>query len=336
LEKGLYPKHHFWGCDAIKNESLWKTSVITKSNITIPRVINRLLNRLIFRNSPGFHYEFAAWKSDKNIDLIYSVCGPLSLVRFYKTTKVVSWVFRPPSETKLLITDPYNFRNLSAHKGFLCLTRKAHDHFSQFAPSKFIPWCVDQEMFDGKPPLQNPEKPFFLASGKTGRDYETLVKAASDINAEIRIIGPSLQRPRDLPPNVNWIDTSSDPPDQAIDYLTLREWYAQCTAVCIPLNGDANDTCGYTNMLEAMAMRKPVMMTQSGCLHINPEKDGFGFQIKPKDIRGWVDAINHLHKDHKKALAMGYRGREIVERDFTIERFNKDILVFIETILNKS
>ena len=310
--------------------------MIAKSNITIPRVVNRLLNRFIFRNSPGFHYEFAAWKNGQNSDLIYSVCGPLSLVRFYKITKLVSWVFRPPSETKLLLTDPYNLRNLSAHKGFLCLTRKAQDYFSQFAPSKFIPWCIDQDMFDGKPSLQNPENPFFLASGKTGRDYETLVKAANYINTEIRIIGPSIQRPRDLPPNVNWIDTSSDPPDQAIDYPTLREWYAQCTAVCIPLNGDADDTCGYTNMLEAMAMRKPVMMTQSGSLHINPETDGFGFQIKPRDIRGWVDAMNHLHKDHKKALAMGYRGREIVERDFTIDRFNQDILEFIKTILNKS
>ena len=48
---------------------------------------------------------------------------------------------------------------------------------------------------------------------------------------------------------------------------TLKEWYAQSLAVCIPLSGDADDTCGYTNMLEAMAMRKPVLMTQSGCLH---------------------------------------------------------------------
>ena len=61
-----------------------------------------------------------------------------------------------------------------------------------------------------------------------------------------------------LPPNVKWLNTSEDPPDQAIDYPTLREWYAQCIGVCIPLSGDAEDTCGYTNMLEAMAMRKPV------------------------------------------------------------------------------
>ena len=88
-------------------------------------------------------------------------------------------------------------------------------------------------------------------------------------------------------------------------------------------------------MLEAMAMRKPVLMTRSGCLHINPEKDEFGIQIKPRDALGWTHAMNHLYKDHEKATEMGNRGREIVERDFTIERFNQDVLKFIETNMLK-
>jgi glycosyltransferase involved in cell wall biosynthesis len=191
------------------------------------------------------------------------------------------------------------------------------------------------ELFDGAPPQKLPEKPFFLATGKTYRDYATLVKAAKEVATEIRIIGPTRQKTEDLPSNVKWIDTSSNPPDQAIDYPTLREWYAQCIAVCIPLSGDANDTCGYTNMLEVMAMRKPVLMTQSGCLHINPETDGFGIQINPRDTQGWAHAMNLLQKNKEKKLEMGNRGREIVERDFTIERFNKDVLQFIETILKK-
>ena len=83
-------------------------------------------------------------------------------------------------------------------------------------------------------------------------------------------------------------------------------------------------------------MRKPVLMTQSGCLHINPKTDGFGMQIKPRDARCWADAMNHLQEDHEKALELGNRGREIVELDFTIERFNNDVLRFIDTILNKS
>ena len=85
-----------------------------------------------------------------------------------------------------------------------------------------------------------------------------------------------------------------------------------------------------------MAMRKPVIMTQSGCLHINPETHGFGIQIKPRDAQGWTHAMNHLQEDHEKVLEMGKRGRKIVERDFTIERFNQEVIEFIETILKKS
>ena len=84
-----------------------------------------------------------------------------------------------------------------------------------------------------------------------------------------------------------------------------------------------------------MAMRKPVLMTRSGCLHINPGTDGFGMQINAGDTEGWAQAMNHLQQDDKKVLEMGNTGREIVEQDFTIERFNQDVLRFIETILNK-
>ena len=112
---------------------------------------------------------------------------------------------------------------------------KAEEKFRQFAPSRFLPWCVDLELFNGKSANKKPKKPFFLATGKTERDYKTLTQAAQKVSAEVRIIGPSSLCPENLSSNVRWINTSDDPPDQAIDYPTLRKWYAQCIGVCIPL-----------------------------------------------------------------------------------------------------
>jgi glycosyltransferase involved in cell wall biosynthesis len=244
-------------------------------------------------------------------------------------------VFRKPDANNRPLINSYSINSLKNSSGIFCLTPKAEEYYSKYSSSKFIPWCVDMELFDGKPPKTASDKPLFLATGKTYRDYKTLVNGAKGIDAELRIIGPTQQKPNQLPPNIKWIDTSSDPPDQAIDYPTLQEWYAQCIAVCIPLSGDADDTCGYTNMLEAMAMRKPVLMTRSGCLHINPETDGFGMEIKAGDAEGWTHAMNHVHKQHKQALRMGNRGREIVERDFTIDRFNQDVLYFVKSIIEK-
>ena len=216
---------------------------------------------------------------------------------------------------------------------FLCLTSKAEKYYSKFAPSKFVPWCVDIDMFDGKPPASNIGKPFFLATGKTYRDYETLVKAAKEVSTEIRIIGPSNQKPNVIPSNVKWVDTSKFPPDQAIDYPTLREWYAQSIAVCIPLSGDAEDTCGYTNMLEGMAMGKPILVTNSGCLDLDPERQGFGITIKPDDPKDWVRAMNSIVNNFESSTSMGQKGREIVEKSFTIDRFNKEVIDFIHDVV---
>ena len=335
IENETYPKNHLWGLDLFENDSFWQFNFLQTENTLCPKPIERIINKLFFKNSPGIKAEISAWKESLKTDLIYSVCGPLALSKFYRKTKIAAWVYQKPKNIKQNIIDPYSRRNLESHSALLCLTPKAQKHFSSFTKSKFIPWCIDLKMFDGKAPKTTCNKPFFLATGKTYRDYKTLVEGAKEVNAELRIIGPNQQKPESLPPNVKWLDTSSDPPDQTIDYPTLKEWYAQCIGVCIPLSGDADDTCGYTNMLEAMAMRKPVLATHSGCLHIKPETDGFGIQIKPRDSTGWTVAMNHLLKDHQKALVMGNHGRKIVERDFSIERFNQNVLRFIETIVKR-
>ena len=167
--------------------------------------------------------ELTALKASKQVDLIYSVCGPLTLS---KLTRKISLLDLPKpyhaNSGLKLAHQAYKPRSLSANAGFLCLTPTTEKNFSEFAPSQFLPWCVDLEMFRPSKETSLPKKPFFFASGKTERDYETLVKAAPMVNAEIRIIGPSHLRPLSIPSNINWINTSYDPPDKAIDYTFLE------------------------------------------------------------------------------------------------------------------
>ena len=335
MNENRYPSHHKWACDAVENYSNWETEFLSTSSLPIPRLLENLLNKTFFRGSPGSKVELTSWRAAKQSDVIYSISGPLALAHLYPK-KLLSWVFREPHDLGRdfkLAHRAYRPYNLRSNAGFLCLTPKAEEYYSKFAPSKFIPWCVDQELFDGTPPQNPSEKPFFLATGKTYRDYSTLIKAAKDVTSEIRIIGPSNQKPEDIPSNVKWIDTSSNPPDQAIDYITLREWYAQCSGVCIPLSGDADDTCGYTNLLEGMAMRKPIIMTRSGCLHIDPVSRNFGLQVEPRDSHGWSNAMNRILNEPNFAYECGNNGRKIAEKDFSIERFNRDVVSFINEVI---
>ena len=316
-----------WGIDGLEHSDDFETKMIKTEELLINKLLERVLNKTFFKGTLGVKIELSALKASHHSNLIYSVCGPLAIAKFVPQ-KIISWVFCPPKKLSQNYFNSYNKKNLSSQSGFFCLTKIAEEYFSQFASAKFIPWCVDLNLFDGR--QANAKTPFFLASGKTGRDYETLIKASQLTKTEIRIIGPNKQKPENLPINVRWIDTSANPPDQAIDYPTLRNWYAECIAVCIPLSGEAEDTCGYTNMLEAMAMRKPVLMTRSGCLHIDPRSGGFGKLIEPKNYKGWAIAMNELIENKEVAQNLGANGRKIAERGYTIERFNRDIQTFIQ------
>lgn len=299
----------------------------------MPKLVEKLLNKAFFKNSPGTIAELTAYKASRSSDYIYSVCGPLATTRFYPE-KVVAWTFALPPETKLLSPHlSYQKNSLKNSAGFFCLTPNGYNHYKQYAPSVFVPWYIDLELFkidDSENHYRN--TPFFLATGKTERDYKTLIESAYHVKAEIRIIAPINQKPQHLPTNVRWINSSSNPPDQAIDYPTLREWYKQCIAVCIPLSGDADDTCGYTNMLEAMAMRKPVLMTKSGCLHINPEIGDFGKLIPAKSSTEWSSSMNELLTNPNLASYYGEKGRKLVETNFTKEKFDQSIHSFFESL----
>ena len=299
----------------------------------MPILVEKLLNRSLFRNSPGATAELLAYNASKASDYIYSVCGPLATASLYPQ-KVVAWTFAIPHQTPLLSPQlSYRKNCLRNSAGFFCLTPNGYNHYKQYAKSVFVPWYVDLELFNIPDAMMYERKtPFFLATGKTERDYITLIESACHVKAKIRIIAPLNQKPKELPKNVTWVNSSSNPPDQAIDYPTLRKWYNQCIAVCIPLSGDADDTCGYTNMLEAMAMRKPVLMTKSGCLHVNPETGGFGKLITPKSSLEWSRSMNEILKDPDLARYYGEKGRELVETDFNKEKFDQSILSFFNTL----
>jgi len=183
LNENYYPSHHKWASEAVVQHPAWEAKLLTISKFKIPQKLELFLDKTVFRGSSGSNVELSAWKAAKNSDLIYSISGPLALAHLYPK-KLVSWVFTEPPALGhgfKLAHRAYKPYNLRSNAGFLCLTPKAEKYYSKFAPSKFIPWCVDMEIFDGKPPQKLSEKPFFLATGKTYRDYETLVKAAKEV-----------------------------------------------------------------------------------------------------------------------------------------------------------
>ena len=91
----------------------------------------------------------------------------------------MSWVFREPpylGKGPRLAHAAYLAKNLNAHSGFLCLTPKAEEKFRQFAPSRFLPWCVDLELFNGKSADKKPKSRSFSLRGKRSEITKLLPK----------------------------------------------------------------------------------------------------------------------------------------------------------------
>jgi len=74
------------------------------------------------------------------------------------------------------------------------------------------------------------------------------------------------------------------------------------------------------NNIEAMATQKPVIATCYGGAHeivINGET---GYIVNPNDINSFAEKILDLFKDEARAQMMGRKGRERVEKNFTLKQ----------------
>ena len=89
----------------------------------------------------------------------------------------------------------------------------------------------------------------------------------------------------------------------------LREYYGGCAASLIILKADPlqKTAVGFTNLIEAMAMARPVIVTRTGALptEIDVERAGIGLYVPPEDPQALADAITTLANDPDTARSMG-------------------------------
>jgi glycosyltransferase involved in cell wall biosynthesis len=300
---GLYPKNQLWGADLLQEAGHELLLVKTKAPSPMVR-LGHWLNKLTGRRLGDFHIELQVLAAFRHVDLVYAPSGHFLLLPLLRRwglfrPKLVTWFFSLP-ESKAW-WNPRNLRFsryvLNGFDGLLCLTKKASEDFQGRTDGLLIesfPWYADPEIF--KPDPEGCKGEYFLSVGKTCRDYPTLLKACAQVDAQFRIIAPKeVAKEVPISPNVEFIEASSDPPDKALPYPELRNWYANAIAVLIPLTGDPDDTSGYTSLLEAIAMYKPVIMTKSGCLDVDVEALEVGKCIPPGDVDAWVSALQGFH-----------------------------------------
>lgn len=90
-----------------------------------------------------------------------------------------------------------------------------------------------------------------------------------------------------------------------------------------------------TSLLDAMAMRKPIVSTTAGGIPEVIENGINGILVPPKNHELFAKALIHLIEDRELRLKFGDAGRKIVEERFTVDKMVEGTLKVYQRLLNK-
>jgi glycosyltransferase involved in cell wall biosynthesis len=224
------------------------------------------------------------------------------------------------------------------HSGIIAMTPAAADHAKKMAPRckvVHLPWGCDLSFF---PRLAYQPK-WFLSCGITHRDLTTLHAATCKKPFPARFLVPESTQRIPWPPNVETIFTEAagNHEKSSTSYRELfHEHYAGAIASLIILKHDPLQytAVGFTNLIESLALGRPVVITQTGAVptEIDVETAGCGLFVAPGEPDSLVAAITKLLDEPELGREMGKRARQLAESYYNIDRFALGLHRFFDTL----
>jgi len=152
---------------------------------------------------------------------------------------------------------------------------------------------------------------YILSAGRTLRDYPTLIKATEKLNVPVHIVcGHTDVFPAPLPQNVTIY--------RELSWEAYVDQIARCTVVVLPLLPTSRAT-GQVVMLDAMAMGKPVVVSQLPGT-VDYLRDGEnGFLVEPGDVNGLKDVIEKLLASTTMRKTIGQTALSDVKKNYTFD-----------------
>lgn len=265
------------------------------------------------RRCSAEHYDLVvAWESKTGIPL-----AVLRRLRGSTRPPFIILTFTPGEVARPFY--PFIRTALKAVDRVTVITRAEIDAYGRLfgLPASEISLCLlgTYDLFPAGPPVSqgNPDSPYVHASGRSARDYGTLVKAAQGLPAGVVIHGRGYNfAGLSLPPNVS------------IGELVPREEYHRlvrdATVEVVPLQ-DTPAPVGSSQIVFAMMLGKAIVATRTGSTVDYIDHGVTGLLVEPGDADGMHAAIQHLLEHPKEAEAMGKAARRRFEERHTFEAF---------------
>ncbi len=180
------------------------------------------------------------------------------------------------------------------------------------AKAAFIPFCVDTAFFRPMPGPAGTERYILSCGLDSGRDFGTVLQAVAGVPAPVTIKAGSLTVDPATHPTVTLLTGR-------LSFAAYRAMYAGASMVLVTTHATQNAS-GVTSLMEAMAMGKPVIVSDNPALRDYLPPPGAGVVVPVGDAGALRAAILDLLHDPAKAAAMGRAARAYAERRFTPEQ----------------
>ena len=158
---------------------------------------------------------------------------------------------------------------------------------------------------------------YIFTGGNSDRDYRLFLDAVRELSIPCVLASnlPELLQGQPTPAHVRVVSASP---------TEFRQLMARARVVVVPMQANLLRTGGQQTFLNAMHMRKPVILTdpEGGRDYIEHGKTGL--LVPYPDVPALRDAILHLWQNAEEARGMGERGREAA-LPLTTERCNVEI-----------
>ncbi len=341
------PDHHLYGINYF-HERNYSVELIPFGRVDIGQRLGSLAGRMRLPIPIGdLSQEFSILKRLNNADLIYAPCGGQTELLHYLRAMgllkvpVVCLMHHPfPRGRMDFLRAAFYKASVSGADALPTLSQAVTEHLrSRYGAGHkafSMAWGVDLAFY----PTSFTSGRGVIAAGRTGRDFPTFAKAASQTRSPATIIcldGHFRGVAAEHVENLKVLVQRDEPPIPGRDagwmkYPELLSHFAAARAIAIPLYAQES-LAGLTSLMDALGMGKAVIMTRNRHIDIDIEAEGIGFFIEPDDVAGWKRAIEWCENHEEESFAMGRRARLLAEKKFNSELFAASMMDVFDRLL---
>jgi len=345
-KNGINPSHYLMGKVELEKSGEFQVDILPHQKYNWLDTLGK------FIKIPFLDQQVRALSMIKNYDLVY-MPYPISISKLFTLLKIFgmlkipvvglahqNFIYYKNKNSILNKLGVKHLRQIDAFAFFsknLMLKTQKDLKYNQFEKENkcfSVSWGADVDFYKNiKTIKKKDDLPYAVCAGTADRDYDILIKAFENIpiNLKIYCTPNTIPASTHLPPNVT-VDTSWVPYDQ------LLEEYVNSSFIIIPLKEEIRkkgNTYGLTVLLDAMAVGKPVLMTQHSFLDIDIENEQIGLWVYDNTPEGWNKKLLQMVGEETDLEAMGKKAKQLHLQKYNIQNFANQMAEVFKTVLKR-